>query len=115
MKAEVSPHAWIESEVSIVVYVSMKIMIRNSRGAASKSFAAALRNFKSKYKLDVVVILEPRISGNVVERVIKSWGFVNLFGWKQRASQVEYGFCGWMEKLGLMYYEKMSSLFAVNK
>ncbi|KAI9112316.1 hypothetical protein K1719_016839 [Acacia pycnantha] len=30
---------------------------------------------KHRYKLDVVVILEPRVSGNVASRVIKSWGF----------------------------------------
>ncbi|KAI9127269.1 hypothetical protein K1719_001828 [Acacia pycnantha] len=53
----------------------MKILEWNSRGAASKSFAAVLRDMKRRYRLDLVVILEPRISGNPASKVIKSWGF----------------------------------------
>ncbi|KAI9125131.1 hypothetical protein K1719_003747 [Acacia pycnantha] len=30
---------------------------------------------KRRYRLDMVVILEPRISGNVATKVIKNWGF----------------------------------------
>ncbi|KAI9128591.1 hypothetical protein K1719_000074 [Acacia pycnantha] len=42
----------------------MKILVWNSRGAASKGFAVVLRDMKRRYRLDLVVILEPRISGN---------------------------------------------------
>ncbi|KAI9079065.1 hypothetical protein K1719_038973 [Acacia pycnantha] len=47
----------------------------SSRGAASKGFTVVLRDMKRRYKLDVVVILEPRISGALANRTVKSWGF----------------------------------------
>ncbi|KAI9080475.1 hypothetical protein K1719_037589 [Acacia pycnantha] len=49
--------------------------LADARGAASKGFAAVLRDMKKRYKVDVVVILEPRISGTTASRVIKNWGF----------------------------------------
>ncbi|KAI9119567.1 hypothetical protein K1719_009443 [Acacia pycnantha] len=49
--------------------------LADARGAASKGFAAVLRDMKHRYKLDVVVIMEPRISGRVASNVIKNWGF----------------------------------------
>ncbi|KAI9072961.1 hypothetical protein K1719_045090 [Acacia pycnantha] len=42
---------------------------------ASRGIAAAIRNLKKQYNLDVIVILEPRISGNRAKKCIKSWGF----------------------------------------
>ncbi|KAI9071004.1 hypothetical protein K1719_047036 [Acacia pycnantha] len=42
---------------------------------ASRGIAAAIRNLKKQYNLDVIVILEPRISGNQANKCIKSWGF----------------------------------------
>ncbi|KAI9107292.1 hypothetical protein K1719_021680 [Acacia pycnantha] len=45
------------------------------RGAASKGVAAVLRDMKYRYKLDIVVILEPRVSGTLANRIIKNWGF----------------------------------------
>ncbi|KAI9083412.1 hypothetical protein K1719_034626 [Acacia pycnantha] len=53
----------------------MNLTVWNCRGAASKGFAAVLRDMRKRYKLDVVVILEPRINGTTANRVIKSWGF----------------------------------------
>ncbi|KAI9109477.1 hypothetical protein K1719_019531 [Acacia pycnantha] len=53
----------------------MNIVVWNSRGATSKGFATVLKDMKFRYKLDVVVILEPRISGSTASRVIKNWGF----------------------------------------
>lgn len=53
----------------------LNIIVWNSRGAASKGFATALRDMKHRYKLDIVVILEPRVSGNPANKIIKSWGF----------------------------------------
>ncbi|KAI9120797.1 hypothetical protein K1719_007830 [Acacia pycnantha] len=44
-------------------------------GAASKGFAAVLRDLKHRHRLDMVVILEPRVSGIAADRVIKSRGF----------------------------------------
>ncbi|KAI9126310.1 hypothetical protein K1719_002731 [Acacia pycnantha] len=56
----------------------MKILVWNSRGAASKGFVALLRYLRFRYKVDLVVILQPRISGSLATRVIKNWGFKNL-------------------------------------
>ncbi|KAI9084388.1 hypothetical protein K1719_033730 [Acacia pycnantha] len=53
----------------------LKVLVWNCRGAASKGFAAVLRDTKRRYRLDMVVILEPRVSGNVASNVIKNWGF----------------------------------------
>ncbi|KAI9080518.1 hypothetical protein K1719_037484 [Acacia pycnantha] len=53
----------------------MKITVWNCRGAASKGVAAVIRDMKKRYKIDVMVILEPQISGGQANKVIKSWGF----------------------------------------
>ncbi|KAI9126504.1 hypothetical protein K1719_002100 [Acacia pycnantha] len=42
---------------------------------ASKAFATVLRDMRFRYKLDMVVILEPRVSGLQASKVIRSWGF----------------------------------------
>lgn len=57
----------------------IKILVWNSRGAASKGFAAVLRELRLRYKVDLVVILEPRISGSPATRIIKNWGFKHSF------------------------------------
>ncbi|KAI9080576.1 hypothetical protein K1719_037437 [Acacia pycnantha] len=41
----------------------------------SKGVAAVIRDFKYRYKLDLAVISEPRISGSHASKVIRSWGF----------------------------------------
>ncbi|KAI9124952.1 hypothetical protein K1719_003568 [Acacia pycnantha] len=53
----------------------LRTLVWNCRGAASKGFAAVLKDMKRRYRLDLVVILEPRISGNTASKVIKNWGF----------------------------------------
>ncbi|KAI9098542.1 hypothetical protein K1719_025167 [Acacia pycnantha] len=45
------------------------------RGAASKGFAAVLKDIIFRYKLNIVVILEPRISGVKAHKTIQNWGF----------------------------------------
>ncbi|KAI9080045.1 hypothetical protein K1719_037978 [Acacia pycnantha] len=52
-----------------------RVAMTSHDGAASKSFAVVLRELKKRYKVDVVVILEPRISGIQATKVIKSRGF----------------------------------------
>ncbi|KAI9127053.1 hypothetical protein K1719_001612 [Acacia pycnantha] len=58
------------------------------RGATSKGFAAILRDLKHRHRLDVVVILEPRVSGSGADRIIKNWGF------KQSVRREAEGFLG---------------------
>ncbi|KAI9080605.1 hypothetical protein K1719_037466 [Acacia pycnantha] len=50
-------------------------VLADPRGVASKGVAAVVRDMKRWYKLDIVVILEPRISGSHANKVIRSWGF----------------------------------------
>ncbi|KAI9080839.1 hypothetical protein K1719_037148 [Acacia pycnantha] len=69
-----------------------EILVWNCRGAASKGIVAVLRDLGFRHKVDVVVILEPRISGSPAIRVIKSWGF------KHSVREEAEGFSGgiWM-------------------
>ncbi|KAI9076668.1 hypothetical protein K1719_041433 [Acacia pycnantha] len=53
----------------------MKFIVWNCRGAASKGFAAVLKDIKFRYKLDFAVIIEPRISGLQANKIIRSSGF----------------------------------------
>ncbi|KAI9084926.1 hypothetical protein K1719_033099 [Acacia pycnantha] len=55
----------------------LKLVVWNSRGAAKKGFAATLKDIKTRYRLDLAVILEPRISGSHATKVIRGWGFKN--------------------------------------
>ncbi|KAI9074353.1 hypothetical protein K1719_043647 [Acacia pycnantha] len=52
-----------------------QILIWNCRGAASKGFAASLKNLNFVHKVDMVVLLETRISGNKAKKAIRSFGF----------------------------------------
>ncbi|KAI9084451.1 hypothetical protein K1719_033641 [Acacia pycnantha] len=47
----------------------------NIRGAASRGVSTVVRDFKFRYKVDLFVLLEPRVSGRQADKVIKSWGF----------------------------------------
>ncbi|KAI9086148.1 hypothetical protein K1719_031869 [Acacia pycnantha] len=53
----------------------MKTIVWNCRGVASKGIAAVIRDMKRRYRLDMMIILEPRISGRLASKVIKNWGF----------------------------------------
>ncbi|XP_061371034.1 uncharacterized protein LOC133313656 [Gastrolobium bilobum] len=55
----------------------MNCLVWNYRGAAKKSFKTSLRNFIKKYKISLVAILEPRISGAIAQKKIKQLGFNN--------------------------------------
>ncbi|KAI9075963.1 hypothetical protein K1719_042085 [Acacia pycnantha] len=57
----------------------MKITVRNCWGAASKGVVAVIRDMKKRYRIDVMVILEPRISGGQANKVIRSWGFEHSY------------------------------------
>ena len=48
------------------------MLIWNRRGLASKGFASVLKDTRVRHKVDVVVILEPRISGVQAVKTIKT-------------------------------------------
>lgn len=53
----------------------MKVVVWNCRGAADKGFAASMRNLYKDFRADLVFLLEPRVSGVKVRRIIRSLGF----------------------------------------
>ncbi|XP_019172990.1 PREDICTED: uncharacterized protein LOC109168419 [Ipomoea nil] len=55
----------------------MNIVSWNCQGAASSGFRRALHMLVRKHEVDVVGLLEPRISGNSADKACKSFGFEN--------------------------------------
>ncbi|XP_061346807.1 uncharacterized protein LOC133292422 [Gastrolobium bilobum] len=56
----------------------MNCLVWNCRGAAMKQFKITLCNFIRKYKVGLVAILEPRISGVLAQKKKKQIGFKNV-------------------------------------
>ncbi|XP_021802373.1 uncharacterized protein LOC110746460 [Prunus avium] len=50
-------------------------MVWNVRGAGSKKFPGIMKDLVKIHKIEILVILEPRISGNTALNVIKKLGF----------------------------------------
>lgn len=46
-----------------LVVMMLNLFVWNSRGAASKGVAAVVREMRKQYRIDIVAILEPRVSG----------------------------------------------------
>ncbi|KAI9115952.1 hypothetical protein K1719_012882 [Acacia pycnantha] len=69
----------IESRQSVgtdkVLTESLELLVWNNRGAVRKGFAAVVKDMKFRYNLDLVVNLEPRVSGSQASKIIKNWGF----------------------------------------
>ncbi|KAI9106507.1 hypothetical protein K1719_022035 [Acacia pycnantha] len=68
----------------------LNFLIWNVRGASKQGYCfAIMRDMKKHYKLDIVVVLEPRISDNRAIKTIRNWGFKHsccmevegVFGW----------------------------------
>lgn len=70
-------------------WLSMKIVLSwNVRGARARYFPSLVHDICSRYRVDVFVLLEPRISGTTADRVIRQMGF-------QHNVRVDVvGFCG---------------------
>ncbi|KAL9409078.1 hypothetical protein AB3S75_047461 [Citrus x aurantiifolia] len=70
-------------------------MFWNVQGAASQSFRQAFESIRQSYNPDMVVVMEPRISGRKADNFIKASGF-------DRSHRVEaVGFSGeiWLLRL----------------
>lgn len=83
--------------VLFLMVMMINIFFWNCRGAASKGIAVVIRDMRKRYCIDVIVILEPTISGSLANKVIRAWGFKN-----SRRVEVE-GFSG---EGGFGYYGK---------
>lgn len=53
---------WPVGSISLGLFF-MKVMTWNCQGAASKEFMSVLKNFVKHNKPEIIVLLEPRISG----------------------------------------------------
>ncbi|XVF22870.1 hypothetical protein REPUB_Repub12eG0208500 [Reevesia pubescens] len=53
----------------------MSVIFWNTRGAASSTFLAHAKDLISLHRPDMLILVEPRISGNKAERVIRRLGF----------------------------------------
>ena len=53
----------------------INIILWNVKGASSRVLLGIIKDFKRMYQCDMVVLLEPRISGSKAAKVIKSLGF----------------------------------------
>ncbi|KAI9085778.1 hypothetical protein K1719_032192 [Acacia pycnantha] len=51
------------------------VMFQEGVSFTSKGVTSVIRDFKFRYKLDLLVLLEPRVNGRQADRVIKNWGF----------------------------------------
>ncbi|XP_061350360.1 uncharacterized protein LOC133295534 [Gastrolobium bilobum] len=55
----------------------MIVLTWNCRGAAKKRFKSIMKTLSSKYKVEMVVLLEPRVSGSGANTIISSLGYGN--------------------------------------
>lgn len=55
----------------------MNYLFWNCRGAGGREFPALIRDSARIYKLDMVAILEPQVSGDRADQIIKSLGFAS--------------------------------------
>ncbi|KAI9123451.1 hypothetical protein K1719_004751 [Acacia pycnantha] len=63
-----------ERDISAMDMGDMRV-VDGIPGAASRGVASVVKDMKSRYKLDIIVILEPRIGGAQATRAIQKWGF----------------------------------------
>lgn len=52
----------------------IRVFAWNCRGAGAVKFTRVLREYIWDVRPDVIIILEPRISGNIADKVVKSFG-----------------------------------------
>ncbi|XP_028790095.1 uncharacterized protein LOC114746079 [Neltuma alba] len=77
----------------------MNTLIWNCQGAAKSKFHSVLKSFIAEHKPDVLVLIEPRVSGPPVDRIIRSFGFPN-------SHRVEA--CGFSGGIWLLWSDRMS-------
>lgn len=53
----------------------INIVSSNCRGAGARSFPSLIRELKTKYAIHIFIIVEPRVNGERVEKIITKMGF----------------------------------------
>lgn len=59
---------------SVLMIEEEMIVYWNCRGTASKEFACEMKEIMREYRPMIVILVEPRVSGEVADRVCKSLG-----------------------------------------
>lgn len=72
----------------------MNLLLWNARGAGNKGFMNSVRDLIRHHKVDLLVILEPRISGSKADIVISHLGIVIMLKLMPRAFLGAFGLCG---------------------
>lgn len=68
---------------STIVFMNLNMICWNCRGAASRHFHRICKDLFREYKVDVLVILEPRCSGEKAEKIVERMGFNS--SWRMEA------------------------------
>lgn len=63
----------------LLLLFMMKFLVRNVRGAGSRTFPHLIRDLRSRHGLDAVILLETRLSGSKADHVICGMGFLQSF------------------------------------
>ncbi|KAI9083136.1 hypothetical protein K1719_034869 [Acacia pycnantha] len=70
------------------VYATLELA--DDQGVASKGVATVIRDMRRRYRIDIVVILEPRISGSNANKTIKGRGFKQSRKVETEVTRVRY-------------------------
>lgn len=70
---------WSYPQVSLNLFISFSMCINllawNARGTGGKTFPALIKDLKAKHSLDILVLVETRISGVRASKVLQNLGF----------------------------------------
>lgn len=61
----------------LFIFMTISILFWNVQGAASGNFRRSFKTVAKNYKLSMVVVMEPRVSGMKADEFIKKSGFDN--------------------------------------
>lgn len=90
--------------------MNLSILFWNYQGVSSPSFRRAFKSLISTYKVDMVAVLEPKVSGLQADKFIKLSGFDR----SQRVEAVGFSGCIWlygMKGLLLILLKTTNNLF----
>ncbi|XP_028777441.1 uncharacterized protein LOC114734096 [Neltuma alba] len=69
------PDPSVEQPVRLEEEIEMSSDVAKERGAGSRSFPTLIRDIVAKFRVDILGLVEPRISGNRADNVVKKLGF----------------------------------------
>lgn len=55
--------------------MELKILVWNCQGVGDRRFVRVMKDFVNQYKLSILILMEPRISGVAVDRIVGALNF----------------------------------------